>query len=176
MCTIEENPATVIQTAGRAKAKSPEALHVHASIRAWRGQRTWAVQPVPITLTEMLDSYLLDANARQLSPRTLEFYQQQLGPFLVYVAQNEAERPEELTPRHIRGYLAALRERGLSKNSIHAAARAIRAFCNFMESEDVIDDNPMRKVQMPRHSNRILPAFTSEEMEKLILACTHPRD
>ena len=82
MSTTTKNPANGLDHRGRAQAKSPEAFHDHASIRAWRGQRTWAVQPAPITLTEMLDSYQLDANARQLSPRTLEFYQQQLGPFL----------------------------------------------------------------------------------------------
>ena len=108
--------------------------------------------------------------------RTLEFYQQQLGPFLEYVAQYGVERPEELTARHIRTYLVALRDRKLSANSIHAAARAIRAFCNFMKNEDVIDKSPMDKVQMPRRSNRILPAFTHEEVEKLVKASTHARD
>ena len=176
MYTTTKSPVNGLEHRNQAQAKSPEAFQDHASIRAWCSQRTWAVQPAPITLIEMLDSYLLDAMARQLFPKTLNFYQQQLRPFLAYVAQFGVERPEQLTARHIRAYLVSLRQRELSDNSIHAAARAIRAFCNFMVNEDVLTESPMRKVQMPRRSKRILPAFTPEEMEKLVLACTHPRD
>lgn len=176
MPTTKNNPASGLDHRDRATTKSPEAFQGHASIRAWPGQRTRVVQPAPLTLPEMLDSYLLDCAARRLSPSTRDSYQQRLTPFLSFLARYGVVRPEQITVRAIRAYLASLQERQLRDSSIHVAASTIRAFCNFMVNEGVLDESPMRNVQMPPLSKRTLPGFTPEQVEKLITTCMNPRD
>jgi len=123
-----------------------------------------------------LDTYLMDCRARRLSPSTLVHYREQLLPFLRFVGEFGVITPGTVTGHHIRAYLVSLQERGLKDTSQHAAARPIRAFFNFLVREEVIDVSPMRNVQMPRLAKRIMPAFTKEEVEKLLDTCTHLRD
>ncbi len=105
-------------------------------------------------------AFLLDAEARRLSPKTLRFYRQQLEPFLQMLVQQSVEKPKEINAYHIRSYLVGLQQRGLAAASQHAVARAIRAFCNFMLMERMLEKNPMRRVKMPKQEKQILPAFS----------------
>jgi len=130
----------------------------------------------PDGLTQALDVFLLDAEARQLSPNTIRFYRQQLQPFLSYLREKDIVDPEAISAHHIRAYLVSLQKRGLKEHSVHAAARSVRAFCKFMKVEDLISSNPMRKVRMPRLPKGIPPAFSEEDVNQLIAACTNTRD
>jgi site-specific recombinase XerD len=127
-------------------------------------------------LTLAYDSFLLDAEARRLSPKTLRYYQQQLGPFLEAVEEQGARSPQGITAHHIRSYLVGLQHRGLSSGSQHAAARAIRAFCNFMVMEEMLEKSPMKRVKMPKLDKKILPSFTPQEVHRLLKACKYVRD
>ena len=59
---------------------------------------------------------------------------------------------------------------------MQAAARAIRAFANFCVAEGMIDINPMARVRMPKTSERLLPAFSEQELRTLLAATTTQRD
>ena len=79
-----------------------------------------------------LDTYLMDCRARRLSPSTLMHYREQLLPFFRFVGEFGVITPGAVTGHHIRSYIVSLQERGLKDTSQHAAARAIRAFFNFL--------------------------------------------
>ncbi len=120
--------------------------------------------------------FLLDARARQLTHATQRFYRQQLEGFAAYVATLGVTDLAGLTPGHIRSYLAALQDRNLRPHSIHAAARAIRTLCHFLEAEGIQPSHPMRKVRMPRLPSVIPPAFNRLEARRLLAACDNARD
>ena len=122
------------------------------------------------------DAYMMDCRARGLSPDTLRHYREQLQAFFHFLKENDVITPGVVTGHHIRAYLVSLQERGLKDTSQHAAARPIRAFFNFLVREEMLDASPMRNVQMPRVAKRIQPAFTKEEVQTLLEACTHLRD
>ncbi len=130
----------------------------------------------PSGLRLALEAFLLDAEARHLTVMSLRFYRQQLEPFLIFLAAQDVVKPEGITAPHIRSYLVQLQRRGLADASQHAAARAIRAFCNFMVREELLAASPMRKVQMPKQEKIILPAFSPDEVKKLLAACKSSRD
>lgn len=127
-------------------------------------------------LAVQIADFLLDARARQLTEATQRFYRQQLQAFAVFLAQREIGDMRDLTPSDIRSYLTALQERGLRPHSVHAAARAIRALCNFLEGEGVLAQSPMLKVRMPRLPSAIPPAFTDADVLHLLAACEQARD
>ena len=122
------------------------------------------------------ESFLLDAEARRLSPKTLRYYRQQLGPFLGELKGQGVKSPQGITTHHIRSYLVSLQRRGLSNGSQHASARAIRAFCNFMVMEEMLEKSPMKRVKMPKLDKQILPSFTPEEVHRLLETCKYVRD
>ncbi len=77
-------------------------------------------------LKDAVDLFLLDGEARRLTPKTLTYYRDQLRYFLTYLKDQAIDNLQDLTAGHVRSYLVSLQARGLKDNSQHAAARAIR--------------------------------------------------
>ena len=130
----------------------------------------------PSAIDLAFDSFLLDAQARKLTTKTIKYYREQLSPFLTQVKGQGVTTPERVTAHHIRSYIIALQDRGLADASVHAFARAIRAFCNFLVREELLDKSPMRNVQMPRMEKPIKPAFTPDDVKAILKACELTRD
>ena len=133
----------------------------------------------PLTLQTdfALDAFLLDAQARNLSPRTIRYYRQQLGWFIQHLALSDAYDLNKLTSHHIRRYLVDLRdEREWKPASVQAAFRAIRAFVNFCHAEDLMPQNPVERVKAPKADLHVKPALTADEIQRLLTAARYQRD
>ncbi|MBX3001927.1 MAG: tyrosine-type recombinase/integrase [Caldilineaceae bacterium] len=119
----------------------------------------------------------MDCQARRLRPGTIRYYRNELRPFLAFLTTTHScENLQDVTSHLIRAYLVGLEDRGLKSASVHAAARAIRAFLNFSEREGLLTENPMSKVKMPRVERENLPAFTVEEVKELLAVASNRRD
>lgn len=61
----------------------------------------------PLTLQTKfaLDVFVLDAQARNLSPRAVHFYRQQISHFLGFLDLQSCQTLDQTTPHHIRQYL-----------------------------------------------------------------------
>lgn len=129
-----------------------------------------------ITPQSGLTSFLVDCEARRLAPRTIGYYRENLTGFLAYLDGEGVQAVGDIAPAHIRAHLVGLQRRGLSAYTVHGRARAIRVWCNFLASEGEIAESPMAKVKMPRLENRILPAFTPQDVKELLDACLTGRD
>ena len=124
-----------------------------------------------------LEVFLLDVQARNLSPHTVYYYRQQVGWFNTYLAQQSCHHLARITPHHIRAYLLYLQqERAWKSASVHTAARAIRAFLNFCAAEGLCDTNPMNRVKMPRTTETLRRAFTEQDVQILLQAAKTRRD
>ena len=123
-------------------------------------------------LERCLAMFLLDQEARQHTPRTIESYRYSLTPFLEHLSDHGITDPEGITADTIRRFFVRLKQKGLADNTVHRHARAVRTFMNFLEREGLIDDNPMRKVAMPKLEKKVLPPFSREEVEALLAACS----
>ena len=130
--------------------------------------------PPQADLDRALASFLLDGEARRLTAATLTFYRDQLEPFLRHLHELHHSTLTAITPNDIRAYLVALQDRELADNSIHAAARAIKAFLNFCVREELLAVSPMGKVRMPKRDDKILPAFSPDDVKKILSACLTP--
>ena len=125
---------------------------------------------------EALAIFMLDMKARRLSTHTLDFYESRMNQAFAWFKKREITHVGQLTANHIRTYLGSLDERGLASHSQHAAARAIKTFCNFCVNEEWIDTSPMKRVRMPRVEEEIHPALEPEEVQKLLDASQNERD
>lgn len=117
-----------------------------------------------------VDMFILDCRSRRLAPKTVTFYETQLKPALLFCEATGITELAQVDPYTIRAYLVALQERNLRDNSIHAAARSLRVFFNFLVREELLAVSPMNKVRMPVRDKKVLPAFAPDEVNCLLEA------
>jgi len=127
-------------------------------------------------IQQAVDIFLLDCRARRLTAGTLDSYTRRLRAFLVWLAEHHVVALTALSPSDIRGYLVHEQERGMDDDTVITSFRVIRAWLNFCVAEELCTASPMQKVKAPRLPKEILPAFTPEEVSKLLAACKTQRD
>lgn len=131
-------------------------------------------QIVSGTLRNLTNGFLTERRSRGLSPRTIEFYKDELKYFTEYMDTQGIVMLNEITPDAIRHYLLALSQRRNS-GGCHAAFRAIRAYLNWIWDEfDLTVNNPIKKVRPPENRKPPSPGISIENVEKMIQECrTH---
>jgi site-specific recombinase XerD len=122
------------------------------------------------------DLFLLDCRARRLTAGTLDSYARRMRSFQAWFVEQGITKLADLSPAHIRAYMVGLQERGLDDDTVITEYRVFRAWLNFCVREELIAISPMKKVKAPRLPKEILPAFSPEDVQKLLVACKTPRD
>ena len=101
------------------------------------------------------------------SPQTQQWYNQKLAVFVEWCAEHDLTTFDALQPRHIRAFLADLRERvnwqtgqPLSSYTIHGYAQTLKGFLNWCHREDLISDQLTKRLEMPRVDVKVIETFT----------------
>jgi hypothetical protein len=116
-------------------------------------------------LASEIDGFLIDRQARGLSPRTVQFYSDELRYQRGFLEALGVRAMDEVTSAHLRQYLLYLSQ---SRNAggIHAAYRAMRAFFRWYWLEyDIESINPITKVTPPRVPEKTRPLSLSMCLE-----------
>ena len=127
-------------------------------------------------MNELLRAFLkfLELN-RNASRHTVRAYESDLSQFLMFVAADRGVKRSQLEPASldraaIRGFLADLYRRGLSRATAARKLAAVRTFLRHLRREDLIQGDPGALVPTPKRDIR-MPAHLSErEMDALISA------
>ncbi|MHA2065340.1 MAG: tyrosine-type recombinase/integrase [Candidatus Thorarchaeota archaeon] len=112
---------------------------------------------------KQLVTRFLRSRREGLSPHTISFYRRCITPLV-------SNYP--LTPEGINEFLHSL----CCGNGKFAYYRAIRAFCNWLQRQNHIRDNPIRLVDRPNVSQRLLPSISEEQMEVILESADCLRD
>jgi len=119
---------------------------------------------------QAIRSFILDREARNISPRTVQFYEQKLGKFCARYAQV----PE--APDPIREFL---RDLTCGDETKHGYFRALKALYSFLELEYGFPleaepkspyANPIRKIKAPRVKPKVMRSLGLEEVHRLLNA------
>ena len=94
------------------------------------------------TLFDAFEDFILSREAELCSPQTIDFYRRMLNPFLAFAAD------WPLSNRVVREFLATVVQWGVSAATVHAHARAVRAFVRFAYQEGWIEERV--RVPIPR--------------------------
>ncbi len=129
-----------------------------------------------ISIHGAVQVYILDAKARRYSRATLDHYRYRLQPFTAFCQDNGIDLLADLTSDHIRHYLIHRQATGNSPYTLHTEARALRAWLNWCVQEGLIEESPMRNVAMPKRPREIRPAFSLDDVRRLLRHARHPRD
>ena len=96
------------------------------------------------SLSPYIDSFLtMIAVEKGLAKNTVEAYSRDLARLSEFLIAQSVASWEETETLHLRSYLSALRRQGLSPRSIARHIVTVRRFYRFLETEGVINENPV---------------------------------
>ena len=105
---------------------------------------------------------------KRYSNHTIVAYNSDLNQFTSYVLlEYEIENILEVNHHIIRSWIAFLLDSGVTSRSVNRKITAIKSFYKFLIQEELLEENPTRKILSPKSSNK-LPVFLEEsKMEEL---------
>ena len=117
---------------------------------------------------------------RNVSPHTLKAYRRDLEEFFGHLTKYYGARDwswQGVDRLALRGFLAHLNRRELSKRSIARALSAVRSFYAFMNRNEMVDANPARGVSSPK-LEKYLPGYLDRAQIDLLFqsASLHAQD
>lgn len=131
----------------------------------------WAL--ASYVLRDAFTDFILTRQAIPCSARTMGFYNYILAKFITWLDLQGVSKPEDVTARLVRSYLAELTARGLADTTLHGNARAIRTLVRFWHEEGYME---AVKFSMPKLTQKRLPVLTTEQAILVLCACHKPRD
>jgi site-specific recombinase XerD len=133
-----------------------------------------------------MEGFILHQKSRRHSPDTIKFYIDRLGRLPWFLDhQGYPTRLTEITTNHLRHFLIYLSEQEhgrwgstnhaanhpLAQSSIHAYAKALRAFFRWASKEAGLPRNPFENIQMPQLPNQWqVETLNDEEIAALFAA------
>ena len=120
-----------------------------------------------------LERYLMDMRLRGCTENSIRSYQGDLKNFLAYV-----DRPvPDILYHDIQRYLSHGKlQRGWNDRTYNTKLIQIRSFFKYLYEEDLIRDNPGKKLHEARVERRIGPTVTAYQREEIRCACANERE
>ena len=103
-----------------------------------------------------------------LSNRTLKYYKSELTRIFKII-----NKPlDKITADDLRYYLACWQtKKKLSPNAVDNTRRILSTFFKFLEDEEYIKKNPVKKIKKVRSKKMVKKALNTEELDKLRIQC-----
>ena len=117
-----------------------------------------------------IDAFVEDLRHRRgLSPHTIRNYESDLSQFREFVLTGFShEDPARVDALTIRGFLAELHAKGLSRASVARKLSALRAYFRYLHREGRLVDNPARLIRTPRQEKKIPDRMEEGEVVTLL--------
>ena len=131
-----------------------------------------AKKPARPNLDLLLPSWQLSLRADRKSETTLKTYSDGVRFYLTWCAEQHAE-PLERTS--IRGWVAALLDKGNAPATARARQLAVRRFSSWLAEEGEIPADPFLGVKAPKLDTKVIEPLTDDELRALLKACTPPK-
>ena len=121
---------------------------------------------------QLLSRFCLAKGVQGLSKKSLDLYAKNIGKFL----QASGKHIKEVAPDDVRVYLAKKKIGGASDNYLANILRSLSSFYSWLEKEDLIEKNPVTRVEPIKIHKKVRNALTDDQMEAVRHAVTTKRD
>lgn len=118
-----------------------------------------------------IQGFLIDCEARNLSPNTLRIYRNNLHAFEPWLFREGAHAAQAITPPHIRAYLLHLKGQGHNPGGIHQAYRVLKTFLRWLVREGDLPSSPMKRVRAPRVPERTIQPVPISSIRAMLRVC-----
>ncbi len=105
---------------------------------------------------------------KRYSPHTTTAYKKDLNQFDSFLrSEYEVDEVNDISYQMVRSWIVELMEQEISARSVNRKLSALKSYFKYLTKEELIDVNPMPRIQSPKTSKK-LPVFVdSESMEAL---------
>jgi len=126
----------------------------------------------PADLQRQIREFLIDREASGLSPRSLQFYGDELRHFTAFLGDHAPADASQITADQLRSYFIALASHR-NKGGVHAAYRAVRAFIRWYEREyqPANWQSPLRNFSVKKPQPKPLPPVPLTDIKALLATC-----
>jgi len=109
-------------------------------------------------------------NERGASEHTLRAYTREVRAFAAYLEEllGKDAALKSVEHLHIRGYLAVLMDRGLTKVSVARALAAVRSWFKWLAKEGRVEQNPALLVSTPKLPKHLPRVPSAEEVNRVL--------
>lgn len=114
-----------------------------------------------------IQDFLDDREFQNLSPTTIHSYKEILGQFLKYCNENEIVNVEDISQNTIKKYLLQCKKQGNNATTTNSKLQRIKAFLNYMVENEVIKNNPAKKIQRSKEDIKI-EVFTDYHIKQML--------
>ena len=106
---------------------------------------------------------------KRYSPHTITAYQHDLEQFYAYLMNTyEIDKTKDIKHIHIRSWMVSLMEQPVTPRSVNRKISTLKSYYKFLLRQDVIIENPMLKILLPKMPKR-LPVFLPEDKMNQLL-------
>jgi integrase/recombinase XerC len=109
---------------------------------------------------------------RNLSGHSLSAYGTDLVQLTDFLESRSVIDPATVTHLDIRGWLGALREKGMARASVARKLAAVRSLFRWLHREGLVPADPAAALRTPRKEKRLPIYLSREEVERLLAAPT----
>ena len=121
------------------------------------------------SLSRYIDSFLtMIAVEKGLAKNSVEAYSRDLARLSEFLIAQSVASWEETETLHLRSYLSALRRQGLSPRSIARHIVTVRRFYGFLETEGVINENPVPRFHQVAGGRKLPQTLSADDVRKLL--------
>jgi integrase/recombinase XerC len=139
-------------------------------MRCWRDEEAMA-ETAKTEIAQLADQFLSTLqNERGSSVHTLRAYERELQNFVAFLVEMFGAGVEikRIEHQHIRAYLGALYEKGLSKASAARALAAIRSWFKWLARAGHVEQSPAALVATPKLPKHLPRVPTIEQMNRAV--------
>ena len=133
----------------------------------------YSEQPEESEGEDAKEAFLAAKQIEGCSEKTIVYYKKTIEALLTATGKT----PQQITTEDLRRYLTDYQlQRNASKVTIDNIRRILCSFFSWLEDEDYIIKNPVRRIHKVKTPKTIKAIYTDEELEKLRDGCTTARD
>lgn len=119
-------------------------------------------------LNDAIKEYTYEIKLRNYSERTIKGYRNNILKFSRYIeSELEIRGLEELSPMHIKKYLAYLQQKGLSAVYINSILKNIRSLLKYCQAEGYCS-NIATKINLLKEKKVVIETFSDSEVRKML--------
>lgn len=117
--------------------------------------------------------FVVSKKAVNRQNNTLQQYTREIRNMLAFLGK----RLEDITGMDLRYYYGVMREqRGIKMSTMQTRLHYLSSFWDFLTAEELVHNNPVKKVGLLKLEKTIKKPFSAEEMEALRTGCNTLRD
>lgn len=119
---------------------------------------------------KLMQKYEIDMSLRELSPKTIYAYQNDLEQWLIYILDHQFnQNVTELTDDDITEFLYYCKQQGNNVERMKRRMASISAFYKFLRKKKLIAENPMEFMDRPKKGQPInVQTFLTKEQVELL--------